>query len=223
MRPLASTRLAWVPRNMVMVCNVPPSLPAMVDTCPHLHSGISWGIMGFYGTSKFYYKKWHRDAVLLCRYGQGCLFVNKVNNWYILHYHHGSGAGGQNGWKRMAVKRPGPVRQPCVSERHEGSGCSIQMPFSGGACSNEGARWSVSRVLSCLIHGEAGRSFLWDVFCNTPHATNPNDRAGPLSHGCGPSFLFGLAPGGVYHDRRCCQPRGALLPHRFTLVRIFPP
>ena len=36
----------------------------------------------------------------------------------------------------------------------------------------------------------------------------------------GLSFLFGLAPGGVYHDRRCCQPRGALLPHRFTLIRI---
>ena len=32
-------------------------------------------------------------------------------------------------------------------------------------------------------------------------------------------FLFGLAPSGVYHRRDCCQSRGALLPHLFTLTR----
>ena len=31
-------------------------------------------------------------------------------------------------------------------------------------------------------------------------------------------FLFGLAPGGVYHAASCCQLRGALLPHHFTLT-----
>ena len=31
--------------------------------------------------------------------------------------------------------------------------------------------------------------------------------------------LFGLAPSGVYHRRDCCQSRGALLPHLFTLTR----
>ena len=31
-------------------------------------------------------------------------------------------------------------------------------------------------------------------------------------------FLFGLAPGGVYHAANCCQLRGALLPHHFTLT-----
>jgi len=30
--------------------------------------------------------------------------------------------------------------------------------------------------------------------------------------------LFGLAPGGVYHAAACCHPRGALLPHHFTLT-----
>ncbi len=30
--------------------------------------------------------------------------------------------------------------------------------------------------------------------------------------------LFGLAPGGVYHAAACYQPRGALLPHLFTLT-----
>jgi hypothetical protein len=31
-------------------------------------------------------------------------------------------------------------------------------------------------------------------------------------------FLFGLAPGGVYLAAACYHPRGALLPHRFTLT-----
>ena len=31
-------------------------------------------------------------------------------------------------------------------------------------------------------------------------------------------FLFGLAPGGVYLAADCYQPRGALLPHHFTLT-----
>ena len=31
-------------------------------------------------------------------------------------------------------------------------------------------------------------------------------------------FLFGLAPGGVYHAASCYQLRGALLPHHFTLT-----
>ena len=30
--------------------------------------------------------------------------------------------------------------------------------------------------------------------------------------------LFGLAPGGVYPAAACCHPRGALLPHLFTLA-----
>ncbi len=31
-------------------------------------------------------------------------------------------------------------------------------------------------------------------------------------------ILFGLAPGGVYRATNCCQLRGALLPHPFTLT-----
>src|SRR5690606_15150046 len=31
-------------------------------------------------------------------------------------------------------------------------------------------------------------------------------------------FLFGLAPSGVCHRHACYQPRGALLPHHFTLT-----
>lgn len=33
-------------------------------------------------------------------------------------------------------------------------------------------------------------------------------------------FLFGLAPSGVYHATHCCQARGALLPHPFTLTGL---
>src|SRR5262245_57184171 len=32
--------------------------------------------------------------------------------------------------------------------------------------------------------------------------------------------LFGLAPGGVCRAAKCCHPRGALLPHRFTLAVV---
>ena len=64
----------------------------------------------------------------------------------------------------------------------------------------------VSRVLS------------WTVIplgLASPQASSnlPESSAG---HAIG--FLFGLAPGGVYHAVNCCQPRGALLPHRFTLT-----
>ena len=36
--------------------------------------------------------------------------------------------------------------------------------------------------------------------------------------GSGIAFLFGLAPGGVYHAAECYHLRGALLPHHFTLT-----
>ena len=65
---------------------------------------------------------------------------------------------------------------------------------------------SVSRVLSrTIIH--LGRA--------SPLASSdlPESAEG---HGIG--SLFGLAPGGVYHRHDCCQPRGALLPHLFTLT-----
>lgn len=55
--------------------------------------------------------------------------------------------------------------------------------------------------------------------------SRPTRMAG-LETSCGrtrpaPS-LFGLAPGGVYHAKGCCQPRGGLLPHLFTLAPARP-
>ena len=65
---------------------------------------------------------------------------------------------------------------------------------------------AVSRVLSwTVIHlGQA-----------SPLASSnlPESSAGRTS-----GFLFGLAPSGVYRATDCCQPRGALLPHPFTLT-----
>ena len=64
----------------------------------------------------------------------------------------------------------------------------------------------VSRVLSrTVIH--LGRA--------SPHASSdlPEPCAGRTD-----GFLFGLAPSGVYHRHACYQPRGALLPHPFTLT-----
>ena len=40
--------------------------------------------------------------------------------------------------------------------------------------------------------------------------------------GHGIAFLFGLAPGGVYHAAACYHLRGALLPHHFTLTSFTP-
>jgi len=64
----------------------------------------------------------------------------------------------------------------------------------------------ISRVLSrTIIH----------LGLPSPAASSnlPESTAG---HGI--AFLFGLAPGGVYHAAECYHLRGALLPHHFTLT-----
>ena len=72
-----------------------------------------------------------------------------------------------------------------------------------------GKKWSqpISRVLSwTIIHLRRTSPF---ACSNLPEST--------VGHSYG--FLFGLAPSGVYHRHACHQPRGALLPHLFTLTR----
>jgi len=65
----------------------------------------------------------------------------------------------------------------------------------------------ISRVLSwAIIH--------LDLPSPAASSNLPESAAG---HGI--AFLFGLAPGGVYHAAECCHLRGALLPHHFTLTR----
>ena len=78
-----------------------------------------------------------------------------------------------------------------------------------------GELWSrpVSRVLSWAI-----------IHLGPPSPTASSDLPGsPCGRGHpsqndGSTPLFGLAPGGVYHAAACYQPRGALLPHHFTLT-----
>lgn len=62
------------------------------------------------------------------------------------------------------------------------------------------------------------RPFLWDAARAAPQATHPNDRPGEGWRRTAVSFLFGLAPGGVYLCRFRCRSRGGLLPHPFTLT-----
>ncbi len=50
----------------------------------------------------------------------------------------------------------------------------------------------------------------------TPSSDLPEDATGRSM-----VFLFGLAPSGVYLAAECCHPRGALLPHHFTLTKRF--
>jgi len=55
-----------------------------------------------------------------------------------------------------------------------------------------------------------------------PQATYPKTRTDRTSPSQGRLVsLFGLAPGGVYRAAVCCHPRGALLPHLFTLAGAF--
>ena len=49
------------------------------------------------------------------------------------------------------------------------------------------------------------------------------DRTSPRSTFPPDSFLFGLAPGGVYLARRVASSAGELLPHRFTLTARLAP
>ena len=51
--------------------------------------------------------------------------------------------------------------------------------------------------------------------CMSPHTSS--DLPG-FSVGHANESLFGLAPSGVYPAMNCYQPRGALLPHPFTLT-----
>ena len=79
------------------------------------------------------------------------------------------------------------------------------MSSSGQQVIKSGSR-PVSRVLSwAIIH--------LGVLSPASSSNLPEDIAG---HDM--VFLFGLAPGGVYHATSCCQLRGALLPHHFTLT-----
>ena len=88
----------------------------------------------------------------------------------------------------------------------------------------ESARRPVSRVLSAPLGfpGGAGRPFLWDAPRGAPHATNPDGEAGmPCAR------VSRMPPAAPIRScsrwglpcRPCCQGRGALLPHRFTLAR----
>ena len=66
--------------------------------------------------------------------------------------------------------------------------------------------WPVSRVLSRTVIPLGSPSL-------TTSSNLPESSAGHTN-----GFLFGLAPSGVYHATDCCQLRGALLPHLFTLT-----
>jgi len=64
-----------------------------------------------------------------------------------------------------------------------------------------------------------GWPFIWSLCCHKLRATNPGSKSEstPTSQDVMPP-LFGFAPGGVCLAKPCCQGRGALLPHLFTLA-----
>jgi len=94
--------------------------------------------------------------------------------------------------------------------------CSLQMPHEHrqerrSAGGTKGTEFKVgSRPVSRVLSGTAIH-----LRRTSPCACSdlPGNSAG---HAIVP--LFGLAPGGVYRAAKCCHPRGALLPHLFTLT-----
>jgi len=88
--------------------------------------------------------------------------------------------------------------------------------FASGP-SHSGISRPVSRVL-CGGIAPAWQPFLWGVCCQTPRAANPSgDPKMDLVSRAAPIRLcsrWGLP------CRSCCQERGALLPHLFTLTAI---
>jgi len=64
----------------------------------------------------------------------------------------------------------------------------------------------ISRVLS------------WTIIHLGPPSPTASSNLPESTAGRGIAFLFGLAPGGVYHAAACYHLRGALLPHHFTLT-----
>ena len=70
---------------------------------------------------------------------------------------------------------------------------------------------------------DAGRPFLWDAHRCAPRATNPGDGTGMSPRTTGepvpPAAPIRSCSRWGLPCRPCCQGRGALLPHRFTLAR----
>jgi hypothetical protein len=77
-----------------------------------------------------------------------------------------------------------------------------------GVC--RGAKFKGSRPVSRVLSG------------TVIHLGHVSPRASSGLPGCDAGHidapLFGLAPGGVCRAAACCHPRGALLPHHFTLA-----
>src|SRR5208337_2771988 len=97
-------------------------------------------------------------------------------------------------------------------------------PLDGPARSTENVSWPVSRVL-CRRLSPPRWPFIWDACCQAPQATNPDGDAETHFE------ARNDAPGAVpirFCSRRglpchvCYQPRGALLPHPFTLALLWP-
>lgn len=86
--------------------------------------------------------------------------------------------------------------------------------------SSKNRRQMACKPGSVLAVAGKGWPFLWDVRRRTPRATYPDggpETASPACAGSRPYLV--LLPVG-FAVPVCCQTRGALLPHRFTLTCI---
>ncbi len=71
----------------------------------------------------------------------------------------------------------------------------------------------VSRPISRVLYRKTAVAIRLGLQSLTGSSNLPVPNAGRAK-----GNLFGLAPSGVYRATNCCQSRGALLPHPFTLT-----
>ena len=135
---------------------------------------------------------------------------------------HNYGSFGASPGYKIQYVAPGLVKKPiyCVSNvwvaPDNSSGCQVKL--------NRDLliqNWSIQKRRNLQIQSKSrpiSRVLSWTIIhlgLLSPASSSdlPEDIA---DHDM--AFLFGLAPGGVYHATNCYQLCGALLPHHFTLT-----
>ncbi len=125
--------------------------------------------------------------------------------------------------ERVVVKRNGSRRSYFVEEDMERKFVAVFVPSTGSPKGRVGSN-PLKTLKKYQFSEPAGKpGSVADNHSSgmpvTRHLKRPTrPQCGSHLLACAKGGLFGLAPNGVYHAADCYQPRGALLPHPFTLT-----
>src|ERR1043166_2530856 len=165
----------------------------------------------------------HAVRPRLCSWGAWPNAVRSTVVWFLASIRYFTVAGAADRWV------PGAIAPPAASEANT-AGRNDMGPSGGSRWLNPrrplraagGTGQAVSRVLFPARERRRWSS-VWDGRRRPPRAAYPR-LPGRLSAPpdwsvrVAPRRLFGLAPTGGCRAARCCQERGGLLPHHFTLT-----